>query len=607
MQKSWFLSFSLLAILGVIFFPPFAHGQWTTQTITLSPGWNAVFLEVQPEPNDCNTVFQDIAIESVWMWNRRFSSVQFIQDATTLIPDQPEWLKFIPDTTIVNNLYTVQGGRAYLIKLGGAVPVDWSVKGRPVMRAIDWMGDSFNLVGFNVDSSALPTFEDFFASSPAHAGNPVYKLSASGQWQSINLAFENIEHGRAYWVFCEGQSQFTGPVNLSVEQGGEINFGRVLNEQTIRIKNASKLSMQITISKLPSETPPVNSLPPLAGEVPLSYWDSNALNWMDISSPLQLNLLAGEEAGVRIAVRRKDMTATSADALYQNLLEVVNGFGSRLLVPVLARGLSSQSASTQSLAAKGFSPNADETTHQRAGLWVGTAVINKVNFPADLTNPLVPRSTASEFQMRIIVHVDASGQASLLKEVTLMWQDGTTRPDPTDPSKFIVDQPGRFVLVTDEDLLAQLSGSAIRDGEQVGRRISTAAFAFSEPQPMVAVTGDFGEGGGVVECVNITLDYDDNVNPFKHKYHPDHDNLGYDYATVHPEGRESYSIERDIRLEFSSTDPELLTLSGWGDNQIGGIYREWISGVYKSELAVEGIFRLYHVSRLPVLNDYTPQ
>ena len=29
-----------------------AFGQWTTQEITLQPGWNAVFLEVHPEPDD---------------------------------------------------------------------------------------------------------------------------------------------------------------------------------------------------------------------------------------------------------------------------------------------------------------------------------------------------------------------------------------------------------------------------------------------------------------------------------------------------------------------------------------------------------------------------
>ena len=33
-----------------------AEAQWTSQTITLQPGWNAVFLEVQPEPDAINAI-----------------------------------------------------------------------------------------------------------------------------------------------------------------------------------------------------------------------------------------------------------------------------------------------------------------------------------------------------------------------------------------------------------------------------------------------------------------------------------------------------------------------------------------------------------------------
>src|SRR5262249_16800533 len=72
------------------------HAQWRTQSFTLQPGWNAVFLEVQPEPRDPSAVFSGIPVESVWMWNRKFSPVQFIQDATTLVPTQLDWLHYFP-------------------------------------------------------------------------------------------------------------------------------------------------------------------------------------------------------------------------------------------------------------------------------------------------------------------------------------------------------------------------------------------------------------------------------------------------------------------------------------------------------------------------------
>src|SRR4051812_48710424 len=33
---------------------PTCHAQWMQQTIQLKPGWNAVFLEMQPEPQQCD-------------------------------------------------------------------------------------------------------------------------------------------------------------------------------------------------------------------------------------------------------------------------------------------------------------------------------------------------------------------------------------------------------------------------------------------------------------------------------------------------------------------------------------------------------------------------
>src|SRR5437867_7686304 len=105
--RSFILHISyLLTFLGVLC-PCYA--QWTTQTITLNPGWNAVYLEVEPASPDCDALFAGLPVESVWAWNRRFSSVQFIQDANALLPGQPDWLTYVPTNhpaRAMRNLYT---------------------------------------------------------------------------------------------------------------------------------------------------------------------------------------------------------------------------------------------------------------------------------------------------------------------------------------------------------------------------------------------------------------------------------------------------------------------------------------------------------------------
>ena len=77
-----------------------ALAQWTNQTIVLRPGWNSVFLEIQPEPRECDAVFAGVPLESVWAWNRRFSPIQFIQDPADLLPGQPDWLTYLPTSHV---------------------------------------------------------------------------------------------------------------------------------------------------------------------------------------------------------------------------------------------------------------------------------------------------------------------------------------------------------------------------------------------------------------------------------------------------------------------------------------------------------------------------
>jgi hypothetical protein len=275
---------------------------------------------------------------------------------------------------------------------------------------------------------------------------------------------------------------------------------------------------------------------------------------------------------------------------------MIDGEGLKVLVPVVAKGMaySESSATTLSAGARALA-QAGSSTHPRAGLWVGTAVVDKVSFPADPDPARRSNSlpTASEFQLRLIVHVDAGGSAKLLQKVTLMWKEGMT-----DTSGQVID-PGRYVLLATDDpsVVSQFAGASLRDGKQIGRRISSAAFSFPDPLPMAGAFDDS------LKCDGITLGYDDQLNPFKHKYHPDHDNLGFDLTTPLPEGKESYTIVRSIELAFTAEDPKGLSIAGWGDDQVGGIYIERIEGVHKEILKVEGIFRLNHVSRIPVLND----
>jgi len=319
----------------------------------------------------------------------------------------------------------------------------------------------------------------------------------------------------------------------------------------------------------------------------------------------------GQEWNLRLEAQRAAMAPFTpppgvTDALYQSLLEVTDGAGTRLLVGVTARGLQSQaapSASFRTASVNGVSGSPDI----RAGLWVGSVAINKVNQPARPTASELPLPTSTEFHFRILVHVDNSGQARLLQKVVQMWKDGTFTTDTN--GLRVVDTPGRYVLVTDDRFLANFRGATLRGGEAVGRRLSSAAFGLPAP---VLMTGIFGSTSSLLQC-SVQTGFDDSLNPFVHRFHPDHNNLD-DSSQPQPllvrtdanglrSTAESSDIRREITLQFTAVDPENLALAGWGDDQLGGIYRETMTGLHKDPLRIEGVFRLQQASRIGVLND----
>lgn len=579
-----------------------AAAQFQSQTIELLPGWNAVHLEVTPDNDDPDTVFSGLAVEAVWQFVPRTRVAKFIDDPAALIPESPDWLVYFPPSSAsraVSGLHALDGGTCYLIKLGGATAQNLTVTGKPAIRDRAWQGDAYNLVGFTVDATAPPTFSEFFASSPAHAGQAVYRLNnATGRFESASDSTD-MRRGEAFWTYTNGESLFQGPYDVDSAQGRSLDFSTDIASIRVSLTNSTNVGTTMTLTLVQSAPTPAGSSQPLvAGEVPMSRWQAISGPSPEFSyvpfTTTDIFVPAKAIIEVDLAVRRGDMTPftypAGKSATYQSLLHVTTDAGTLTAVPVSSSGPATV-AGTKSLA-KRIAASPLETRH---GLWVGTAAISKVSEAAAFTDKVTPKPTLSEFQFPIIVHVDASNNAKLLQQVYLMYKPAVQISDPQAAGYTIVGTPGRYVLVTDESLLSQFQGVQVVDNRSVGRRISTAAFSFATPQAMAL-------SGSRYSC-DVTLDYDDPQNPFKHKYHNFHDNLNASFTGVLPEGVESYTVTRRVELDFSSTVPDDFSGAGFGDTVAAGVYREEITGLHREKLYVEGTFRISNVSSVEVLND----
>jgi hypothetical protein len=197
-------------------------------------------------------------------------------------------------------------------------------------------------------------------------------------------------------------------------------------------------------------------------------------------------------------------------------------------------------------------------------------------------NP-APRPVATPAELRLLVHVGTNGAARLLKEVIQMWKAGTYTND--DNGNLAPATPGRYVLLTDTALIPQYQGITLRDGVGVGRRYSTVAYDF--PGQTLDLAGLFAVNQSL--GVTNTMAADWPTNPFRHRYHPDH------------QTRDSYDITRAITVAI--LPPPTNAPPDYGDGRLQGSYQEIVTGLHKTNIIATGTISLVRVSRVGVLNQ----
>lgn len=281
------------------------------QTIELKKGWNAVYLNVDPEITGQNISAyiastigdaSSLPIEIITTYLPMETSVEYIDSPDEKVWKQPSWNTWIRDDlpeSFLTNLYDLEAGQAYLIK--SSRDFTWNVKGAVRRVRTKWHADSFNFVGFQVGETPL-SFHQLFQNGEASEtlGNgPVYTLNGD-KWEKASLPDVAVNKGEAYWVFADGTATFQGTVELGLEDGGRImNFYDTINTKTITLINTSDSVKSVELSLENNE-------------VPLSVVGKNEL-FETIYTPVtdvikSLTIPASGEALVKVAIRRGEIS-----------------------------------------------------------------------------------------------------------------------------------------------------------------------------------------------------------------------------------------------------------------------------------------------------------
>lgn len=216
------------------------------QVLDLKKGWNAVSLELAPTDSDPGTLFAGKPVEMVSLWLPSQGKVVSLTDPAAIPEKVTEWHTWQPASSpsaFLNNLRAIPARTPLLIKASAACQL--TIAGSPSYQRTEWVGSSFNLVGFDIDSSAPPTFARFFDGSRAHRELKIYHLVAE-RWQPVNPTTE-MKRGTAYWVWTSEGSDFQGPIDLELSGQG-LNLSSNARTTKFQLRKNGQLALFANLS-----------------------------------------------------------------------------------------------------------------------------------------------------------------------------------------------------------------------------------------------------------------------------------------------------------------------------------------------------------------------
>ena len=578
------------------------HAQWVTQTFSLTNGWNAVYLHVDPSHDTLeHLVGADInnPILEVWLWAPPSSTLQFVQS-----PQQPvagaQWMAWSRNSADTQLLQRLVGNSAYLVRVGSNVSTyTWSVKGRPLPPAYEWTTTGLNFLGFPTVPVTPPVFDSFLTPAPELQQNaqiyyyPGGELGTGNPARLYALRSTKVNRGQAYWIRSgTTYNRYFAPFELALTGSRGVTYGDALNASSFRLRNLTTSNLTVTLSLLASETPPVGQTniagtPPLVvrgalDTTSLTYSYSNLLVGGSYTWALTPQGQSGSEVEVVLGLDRVAMSGSVGD-FFAGVLRLTDSFGhAQVDMPVNASVASS------------------------AGLWVGAASVTQVgqylkSYTRDgANNPVLNTNgqyvvsgintnigvVSRALPLRLILHNPEAGHgnAVLLQRVFVGMDPWTNT-----------------VLALQESSLGSVFLSQ-------ARRISAVHLPWNVTNHAWAFSGALGQATNLT--ATVTLPFNDQAsNPFLHTYHPDHDNLDPTFKHELAQGAESYTVQRAITLTISPPASGEATFTS-GSQSLSGNYAETVTvkglaragGTYDTRtFELRGVFSLNRISSVATL------
>ena len=503
MRKAILLAMSLIAMVMV------AQAAHIAETMTLTKGWNAIYLESTPVYASCAEFFAGAPVERVasYMSDAYSSTRQIASDGTEIAQKPLSYYVWVPGDETASTMTALVGGRVYMIYAADG----WSKSfyGVPAAPRMTWRATSgetglMNLAG--VSASEPTATRAYFGEGPyGTASGSAYQIAGSKEsgptFLSLGIsAGTKLQPGRAYALTATKDAEWPGVIGV---QGSGLFFGSSGSYASIAVRNCGTTNHTFRFKIVRSDDWEAEgeSLPSILRRLPRV----DALNAPDFTNVVEnaewtASLGAGEVSEQIFSLDRSQLTPGTK---YGAILVIEEPENSRMRVrlPVLV------------------SEAAADAVAFPTGLWVGEISLSLVSGLTDLT----PVEAGGKMKLNVMMHVDENKKCTLLQRVA-----------------FGVDTNGTARLFKE---LASVPAEVANP-----KRLSTVMMSVDTPAVAAAESSEFGDTAEFSWTISPTA----RDNPFRHAWHPDHDGKKADYSDYLQPGDDPALYANPVKPELWS-------------------------------------------------------
>ena len=469
------------------------------ETLNLTNGWNAVYIESTPDNPVCEDFFRDTSViaAGAYMSDADAGTAQYDTSGNEIVKPPIIFLQWNRGEK-VSSLQAIGGGGAYLLFATNTENiVFYGVPAAPKMTwrkvAASETNELFNLVGVSASSSTV-SIKDYFGEGPFGLSKTERAIYALGGSDLNTPTLKNAEQaafgrttpiysGKAYALTSTTSGEWPGVIGV---QGSSVAFGPGANYASIRVQNCGTTNHTFRFTMVGSDDREATGevLPPISRSLPrVDAFSAQPYTNVEESAAWTVTLDPDEETDQVFSLDRSKLeTGTEYGAIL--VIEDMGASKMRVRVPITV--VASESS---------------ETVKFPVGLWSGFIQMETVS---RLDDPL-PVKAGGTLKMNVMMHVAPDGAVKLLQRVAAgVDTNGTPR------------------------LFRELE--SVPPSVENARRYSTVMMSIDTP--VVEGAGEFGKG----LVFDWTIGERASDNPFRHAWHPDHDGKTADYKGETPSG-----------------------------------------------------------------------